>query len=294
MIINDSLIASINDKMTLTMAEIWRNVNWNGMFFQIPLINCRDLIYSQIKMFSTDFFPHRDDLRELCNTFRNLLHELAKCVSICEDDLNTSLVDELNKYGILPVSKLSPSKSQPQSPVELDFNQSTCSSVANRSMRVSLVPDVSGILSLIEDPSLINFVTEKIDADDSFKDFKLSDCLERLKIEADSLLQLSEKFVTKKVTDNKEIRDVDKSFEKLSDFNAESTPTKHRSSLPSELRGKLLSNSDLNDLKNRLLLAETKNLELEKKLSEAVAQRDDLALKIASNLDCQSEEISEG
>lgn len=213
---------------------------------------------------------------------------------MCEDDLNTSLVDELNKYGILPASEQSPSKSSPQSPVKPDLNQSTCSSVANRSTRASLVPDVSGILSLIEDQSLINFVTEKFDADDTLKDFKLNDCLERLKIEADLLLQLSEKLVTKKVTDNREVRDVDKSFEKLSEFNAESTPTKHRSSLPSDLRGKPMSNSDLNDLKNRLVLADTKNQELEKKLSEVSAQRDELTLKIASSHDSQSEEISEG
>lgn len=232
-----------------------------------------------------------DDLRELCNTFRNLLHELAKCVSVCEDDLNASLVEELNKHGILQASKQSPSKSPPHSPAEPDLNQSTCSSVANRSMRM---PDVSGILSLIEDPSLINFVTEKFDADDTLKEFKLNDCLERLKIEADLLLQLSEKMVTRKVADNKDLHDHDKSIDRIGDFNAESTPSKHRSSLPSDLRGKMMSNSDLNDLKNRLVLAETKNQELEKRLAELAVQRDELALKVASGQDSQSEEISEG
>lgn len=233
-------------------------------------------------------------MRELCNTFRNLLHELAKCVSVCEDDLNASLVDELNKYGILEVSKQSPPKSPPLSPIETDLNQSTCSSVANRSMRISLVPDVSGILSLIEDPTLISFVTEKLDVDDSFKDFKLNDCLERLKSEADLLLQLSEKLVLKKAVDNKELHDKDKPFEKIDEFNVESIPSKPRLSLPFDVRGKLMSNSDLNDLKNRLVLTETKNQELEKKLAETIIQRDDLMRKIASSQDSQSEEISEG
>lgn len=214
---------------------------------------------------------------------------------MCEDDLNASLVEELNKHGILQASKQSPSRSPTNSPVEPDLNQSTCSSVANRSVRMSLVPDVSAILSLIEDPSLINFVTEKFDADDTFKEFKLNDCLERLKIEADLLLQLSEKMVTRKVSDNKDLHDKDKPFDKIGDFNAESTPAKHRTSLPSDLRGKLMSNSELNDLKNRLVLAETKNQELEKKLTEITGQRDELILKVASNQDAsQSEEISEG
>lgn len=275
------------------MAETWKNVNWNGKLSNLYLTHVKTRYKTQ-QLFCALILNYSDDLRELCNTFRSLLHELAKCVSVCEDDLNTTLLDELNKYGILQSAKQSPSKSQPQSPVEQELNQSTCSSVANRSMRVSLVPDVSGILSLIEDPSLINFVTEKFDADDTFKDFKLNDCLERLKIEADLLLQMSEKLVTKKFTDNKDIHDNDKSFEKPGEFNAESTPTKQRLSLSSDLRGKLMSHSDLNDLKNRLVLAETKNQELEKKLSEIVAQRDDLAHKIANNNDSQSEEISEG
>ena len=54
-----------------------------------------------------------DNLRELCNTFRSLLYELAKCVSVCENNLNATLVEELNKHGILPIS---PSQVRSDSP----------------------------------------------------------------------------------------------------------------------------------------------------------------------------------
>ncbi len=42
----------------------------------------------------------RDNLRELCSTFRWLLSELAKCVSTCEADISISLADQLQKHGI--------------------------------------------------------------------------------------------------------------------------------------------------------------------------------------------------
>lgn len=42
----------------------------------------------------------RDNLREISNTLRWLLCELAKYCSVCENDLNKTFVDELHKYGI--------------------------------------------------------------------------------------------------------------------------------------------------------------------------------------------------
>ncbi|XP_055300379.1 A-kinase anchor protein 9 isoform X4 [Sitodiplosis mosellana] len=254
----------------------------------------------------------RDSLRELCNTFRHLLYELAKCVSVCENDLNASLVDELNKYGILQPSLMSPSKTRSESPTnENDLNQSMCSSIGNRSMRLSLVPDVSGILSLIEDPSLLNFVTEKGDNEDSFsssvsKKFDLNECLEKLKHEADSLLHLSEKMIQKRNADNRELDKTQKSLEEedglkiaKDDFNVESSQQKPRFSLPAifpsdKHERKTLSHSDLNDLKNRLLLSESRNQELEKKLAESQAQQRELTQKLNSYVDSQSEELSEG
>lgn len=255
---------------------------------------------------------YSDNLRELCNTFRHVLYELAKCVLVCENDLNTSLIEELNKAGV----DLSPTKARSDSPANLnetDFNQTTCSSIGNRSIRPSF-PDVSSIMSLVEDPSLLNFVSEKGDSEsclslNASNYFDLNDCLEKLKCEADSLLHLSQQIIQKRATDNKELDETQKTVEeedglKISkdDFNVENAYLKPRLSLPSSLtfarsmdqQRQPLSHSDLNDLKNRLLLAETKNQELEKKLADSLVQQHELTQKLNSYLDSQSEELSEG
>lgn len=225
---------------------------------------------------------------------------------MCEHDLNASLVDELNKHGILQAS---PSKKRAGSPSidnEADLTQSTVGS------RLSFVPDVSGILSLIEDPSLINFMTDKNDTESSFNSsasnpFSLNECLEHLKMEADTLLMLSEKIHQKRIADNKEYDDTQKSLEEedglkitKEDFNAENIMLKPRLSLPffslekTDMQRKIMSHADLNDLKNRLLLAESKNQELEKKLAETVSERNELTAKLNTYMDSQSEELSEG
>lgn len=235
-----------------------------------------------------------DNLRELCNTFRSLLYELAKCVSVCENNLNATLVEELNKHGILPMSR----SNSPTPPNEAsDLNQSACSSVGNRSMRLSLVPDVSGILSLIDDPSLLNFVNDnEINSNSTANGFSLNECVEKLKMEADALLSLSEKWNPKRFTDNKELEETQKSFEADDGTFETSNQRLPRMSLPILLTHdrKPLSHSDLNDLKNRLLCAETKNQELEKKLAESLAHQQELTQKLNSYVDSHSEELSEG
>lgn len=231
-----------------------------------------------------------------------MLYELAKCVLVCENDLNASLVEELNKAGV----ELSPSESL-RKRNEADLNQSTCSSIANQSIRPSL-PDVSSIISLVEDPSLLDFVNERCENEsclslNASSFFDLNECLEKLKSEADSLLQLSQQIIQKRAADNRELDETQKTVEeedglKISkdDFNIENAYQKPRHSLPSSLTfGKSsLSHSDLKDLKNRLLSAETKNQELEKKLAESLAQQNELTQKLNSYLDSQSEELSEG
>lgn len=199
----------------------------------------------------------------------------------------------------------------PTSNEPCDLNQSVCSSVGNRSMRLSLVPDVSGILSLIDDPSLLNFVNDnEINSNSTANGFSLNDCVEKLKMEADALLSLSEKWNPKRFTDNKEFEETQKSFEgedglKVAkddgtfENNNQRPP---RMSLPTlfthdrsvDLQRKPFSHSDLNDLKNRLLLAETKNQELEKKLTESLAHQQELTQKLNSYVDSHSEELSEG
>lgn len=232
---------------------------------------------------------------------------MAKCVSVCENNLNATLVEELNKHGILPMSRSdSPTLNEPS-----ELNQSVCSSVGNRSMRLSLVPDVSGILSLIDDPSLLNFVNDnEINLNSTANGFSLNDCVEKLKIEADALLSLSEKWNPKRFADNKEYEETQKSHEEEDGLktgkddntfeNINQRPP--RMSLPIlfthdrsvDLQRKPLSHSDLNDLKNRLVLAETKNQELEKKLAESLAHQQELTQKLSTYVDSHSEELSEG
>lgn len=241
-------------------------------------------------------------------------------MSVCENDLNASLVDELNKYGIINNT----TAIEPSSPGGYtDLNKSTSSTIANTSMRVSLVPDVSGILSLIEDPSLLNFVKEKYDHNDSIASndgipFNLNDCLEKLKIEADSLLQLSEKLIQKNGGDPNDFNEKSNLIEEedglkcakmvslticsKDELNIENRHQKQRLSLPTylpqdkniDLSLNTLSHGDLKDLKNRLIIAENKNQELEKKLAESVAQQNELTVKLNSYLDGHSEELSEG
>lgn len=230
-------------------------------------------------------------------------------MSVCENDLNASLIEELNKHGILPPTPVSPSKTQSDSPaIEVDLNQSTCSSIGNRSGRLSLVPDVSGILSLIEDPSLLKFVSDRGECMDSFsaditKQFDLNDCLEKLKLEADSLLHLSEQVLEKRVKDNKEIDDAQKSLEEEDGLKITkddlAMDNKPRHSLPNifsfdKKERQSLSHSNLNDLKNQLVMAENRNQELEKRLAESLKTQQELTQKLNSYMDSQSEELSEG
>lgn len=294
------------------MDGTWRKLRWNGNF-GIVLKNWE----SNLKRLSFSIIS-RDNLRELCNIFRHLLYELAKCVSVCDVDLNATLAEELNKYDILHKSNsrpVSPSASANES-VDL-LNQSTCSS-----MRVAFVPDVSGILSLIDDPSLVNFVTEPAGSDDDAIDldskaFNLNECLEKLKSEADSLLQLSENLVSKRVQDNRDVDrnqaieegDGSKSRKFLNsgattkdELNSENGNQKQRLSLPIylpvERRG---TTSELNEVKNRLVLAERKKQELENELAASIAEQNRVneelrlvTIKLNNYIDGHSEELSEG
>lgn len=262
-----------------------------------------------------------DNLRELCNVFRHLLYELAKCVSVCDYDLNATLADELNKYGILQKSNSRPAS--PSAATTNDTNESNLSTCP--AMRVAFVPDVSGILSVIDDPSLVNFVTESIENEDDTTaidldgtTFNLNECLEKLKSEADTLLHLSENLVQKRVQDNREIDRNDSIEEddglksrKLAnnnaaskdDINVDNGNQKQRLSLPIYLPGdrKVGTNSELNEVKNRLVLAERKRQELETELTASVTEQSRLneelrlvTIKLNNYIDGRSEELSEG
>lgn len=309
------------------MGEICKNVLPNGKEKTTNVI-----FHSNFHLiFVISFRYFSDNLRELCNTFRHLLYELAKCVSVCEHDLNASLVEQLNKFEIIQSSDgvATAKTSHPTSPVPFeisDLNLSLASSVggspSKRPVRVAVVPDVSGILSLIEDPSLVNFVTEAQEAEvelDTTAAFNLNTCLEKLKIEADSLLHLSEKLVSKRGQDNRDVdgnvtlEEEDGLKSKKSSLNESFTAkneskfdAKPRLSLPLSLpigeRRNGGSHSELNEVKNQLVKAEERRKELEKELTESIEEQNRLGeelrlttMKLNRLLDGQSsEDISEG
>nr|NP_001261864.1 Pericentrin-like protein, isoform M [Drosophila melanogaster]AGB94557.1 Pericentrin-like protein, isoform M [Drosophila melanogaster] len=122
----------------------------------------------------------RDGLRELSKSFRSVLCRLAKCVAHCEEDLNATLSEEVQRL-------LFHSRSQDGG----DDLEATISSSLNNTKHMLRVPDVHSLLEVVEDPSLVQFIDSKSNEEPS-EDFDLNDCLERLKSEASYLLHLSE------------------------------------------------------------------------------------------------------
>lgn len=278
----------------------------------------------------------RDNLRELSHTFRWLLSELAKCVSVCEDDINETLLFELQSHGIDMTTGGKRTDTNAHSGQESGGStHSLDASVQQRVVR--LVPDVSGILSLIEDPSLMDFVDQH-SADSSFN---LNVCVDRLKTEAMHLLEVTEEMFKKKrlppgkhaaaeKADSCEEEDGLKSKSKKrnqlkhnsslnesilshsqSDHIVDANKMKERLSLP----GNILFgadddnrfaghsselNSQVNELKNRLLVSETEKVQLRVHLDEALKNHENLSniLSLAKDrlelLESQKEDISEG
>ncbi|EDV51818.2 pericentrin isoform X2 [Drosophila erecta] len=122
----------------------------------------------------------RDGLRELSKSFRSVLCRLAKCVANCEEDLNATISEEVQRL-------LFHSRSQDGA----DDLEVTLSGSLNNTKQLLRVPDVHSLLEVVEDPSLVQFIDSKSNEEPS-EDFDLNDCLERLKSEASYLLHLSE------------------------------------------------------------------------------------------------------
>ncbi|XP_062715949.1 A-kinase anchor protein 9-like isoform X4 [Aedes albopictus] len=148
----------------------------------------------------------RDNLRELSSTLRSVLCELVKYVSNCEDDLNNTVIDELHKYGIVPISGEEVFESS-----TLDVNVSNISTYSSRKF-LKFTPDVSGLISVIEDPTLLEYVSKDGATNDGAnRSLNLDECLEKLRSEAMHILTLSEKIVKKSSTKDE---DLDKVSEK--------------------------------------------------------------------------------
>ncbi|CAD7081195.1 unnamed protein product [Hermetia illucens] len=123
---------------------------------------------------------------------RNSTFDLARDLDqiVCERDnlRELTIVEELQKYGVF--------MNQGDHNVSGGGDNEQCSGLLNISTQsnhelqskisksLRLVPDVSALLSLIEDPTLIGFIANN----NSDAEFELKECLDKLRAEANGLL----------------------------------------------------------------------------------------------------------
>jgi hypothetical protein len=135
----------------------------------------------------------RDNLRDLSSSLRLTLCELAKYFTHCEDDLNSTILEELHRGN--------------ETGTEAEFNVSIISSTTKR--LVTFKPDISGLIAIVEDPKLLEFISKSSDEAGGPLQINIVDCLDRLKSEANNILGLSEALCKRNKLDN--------SIDKLSD-----------------------------------------------------------------------------
>ncbi|XP_053679197.1 pericentrin [Anopheles nili] len=265
----------------------------------------------------------RDNLRELSSTLRNVVGGLAKCFSICEQDLNSTVLEELQRVhqqASASLVGLADDAAANCSAAESDLNITDASFVASCKL-LKFAPDVSGIISIIEDPSLVEYVSTREqqwqDGDPESENISLNldECLERLRAEAFSLLALSERLKLKSISgddvesdkvceksDSCEDEDglkrsgkIDKLIESTHSFDEtivrETASDRDAKlaihgcrSLPNDLTGVQLNgelNLKLHELKNRLLKSEDERKLLESELAEVRSKQNSLVSELS-------------
>ncbi|XP_055853886.1 pericentrin isoform X5 [Episyrphus balteatus] len=247
----------------------------------------------------------RDGLRELSKTLRCILAELMRSVNNCEDDLNATFIDE--------IQRIMANRTIDGEDHDLNNSMMNCTML---SKRVRFAPDITGLLDVVEDPHLISFVSSKsvglsntVDLDD----FDLNECLERLKSEAVLLLELSEEMQKKNERKGSESSGAEKvdsceedglknySFVRASSFNENMWKTKKATSqqllsLPPDLNrvqglneslddfSSSIAASELNfqfhEFKNRLVKAENERSRMQHELELAVQRNKELSAQV--------------
>ncbi|XP_035785183.1 pericentrin-like isoform X2 [Anopheles albimanus] len=268
----------------------------------------------------------RDNLRELSSTLRNVLGSLAKCFSICEEDLNATVLEELQRYQQQQQAanvSLGASASADESQLQLadctvtsELNLTDLSFLSSCKL-FKFAPDVSGIISIIDDPSLVEYVTTRQrDGDDPENvSLNLEECMDRLKAEALSLLALSERLRSQNALastekDNTEpqnkvsekndsceeedglkrtkgkpaVMEVTRSFDEHMVREVASVVSNASHSLPGDLAALQVTgelNLQLHELKNRLVKAEDERKLLEHELAEARSKQNSLVSELS-------------
>nr|XP_043065542.1 golgin subfamily A member 4 isoform X8 [Drosophila bipectinata] len=177
----------------------------------------------------------RDGLRELSKSFRSVLCRLAKCVANCEEDLNATLSEEVQRL-------LLHSRSQDGG----DDLEVTLSSSLNNTRQMLRVPDVHSLLEVVEDPSLLQFIDSKSNEEPS-EDFDLNDCLERLKSEASYLLHLSEDLNKQRPQNNESVEEEQEKQEHELCCEAEDGLKTTAAAVQQSVLAKFLRTNSLND-----------------------------------------------
>lgn len=258
----------------------------------------------------------RDSLRDLSSTLRSVLNEFAKYFTIYEDDLNSTVVDDLNRNSI----------SGEDAERTLDMDVSAISNISEKRKQMKSIWDVTNLLSIIEDPSLIEYISKNKEnrcspaVSEVSEQLDIQVCLEKLKSEAFSLLKLSEKFAKiscekdddneKSILKNDSCEEEDglkRSVKKKLDFISSKSfdesllnesrfvngLSKGYESLPTTIGNKSEINIQLHELRNRLLKSEDERRTLEIELSEAISRNDSLVQEMSeTKLDLQNYKLS--
>ncbi|KAM7357976.1 pericentrin-like protein isoform 3-T3 [Cochliomyia hominivorax] len=275
---------------------------------QLNRKNKRHSTFDSVRDFDK-LLSERDSLRELSKAFRQVLSELLKCVANCENDINETLTEEVQRL-------LSCNRTLEEHALE-DFtlNSTLLNETLNNS-KMRMIPDVQSLLEVVENPSLVQYVSEK-NADTS-DDFDLKECLERLRSEASYLLHLSEDIGKKH--DSKERRESfsserekhdseqedglkvqqQRKFIRVNSLNEQQLTTHQTSiielsqnlcSLPPDLNKLYLDNSggpnnasELNfqlvELKNRLIKSENDRVRLQHELENTITRNSELGQEL--------------
>lgn len=272
----------------------------------------------------------RDNLRELSITLRRLLCELAKYCAICEGDLNETLVEELKRHGAFEVHNQTLNETaRSEDGGVLDpncSNLSNLSAVSQKRLQPRYSLDVSSILSVIDDPSLVEYISRTNDFNEL--EFNLEQCLEQLKNEASYILKLSEKISRRGHRDSSASEKDDSCEEedglkrknrtmdrRQASFNESLLLNGHQPaaidqtkmhSLPIFKNGSQSSdgagetNIHFNELKNRLLKSEDEKKSLEQELTVVITRNNSLvhelnvAKEMVEVLEGRREYVSEG
>ncbi|XP_055692688.1 A-kinase anchor protein 9 isoform X9 [Lutzomyia longipalpis] len=251
-----------------------------------------------------DIVTERDNLREISGTLRNLLVGLTKYCVVYEEDLNKSFVEQLaNVGGTLLDETL----------------QSTDGEDGQVGKRIKFAPDVGGILNLVEDPSLVKFISNARDNEEQAT-FNLDGFIDSLNTEVEYLLKLSEDLAKARQgvagkDDSCEEEDGLKSSIKRNKItktsslvenlpNGEYRDASETHSLPifgpiDALRAGEV-NLQLHELRNRLVKSEEERKGLVAELAEVVSRHDSLLQELSSTkdhvaaLEGRRETVSEG